>query len=81
MSQESWDGPRDGDGNFIIDEEQLAAVYDFEFAVAVADSTCELAHPYRTLIDQKQFEFTQQLVDENYEALEQWLAEAQHRSE
>ena len=41
------------------------------------DATCEASHPYRTLIGQKQLEFTQQLVDDNLEALDQWLASAE----
>lgn len=77
LTQEEWDGPRDKDGIFTIDEEQLAAVYDFEFALAMADATCEQSHPYRTLIDQKQFAYNQQLVAENREALDQWLTNIQ----
>lgn len=72
---DAWGMPIQEPDTYAIDESALAEVYDFEFAVAVADATCELAHPYRSLITQLQFEFDQQLVADNREALDQWLAD------
>lgn len=81
VSGDPWFGPRDQEGNFIIDEEELAAVYDFEIAVAVADAVCATSHPYRQTVESAQLAYDQQLVEENREALEQWLAEALDRLE